>query len=516
MRKSEIRNPKSEIVDRNPQFAIHNRTAGFTLVELMVSVALAIIVLGLFAAIYSWATDTYTEQKGIRRNDQRSRMLTIVIRSDLKNRTFRDIVAFAPGQNTSSDRGRFRRALRRGYVNISENDPADSTDDVLALTVRIPANNSQRYYLGRSRVLKPPTSRLSDALYLTRNPNHPENDDGVMTQVGATLQAVPDNSSISRAAEVVYFLRHGNLYRRVLLIRDPYVGAAQPPELSGNAVYPLDGSNSISFWRDFSFAVYYKPPGLRPGQTDSGPRFHALSTSLVNDGPNPVGLLDSDTLWPRSLGIPHLRFGHSIAGGPLPREYVGVGANRAFIGRFLSRETSDPNFGYPGNTASGDPHTRALTYNPINGLVNEYATSTANRGEDMLMSNVHEFDVKVWDSRLSRFVDLGHNLPRNARNEFGDYHRSRNRSWDNTAATPTLDFNWNRFDTWHPYQRVDPAGVAAPKSLGAPPYKPGSQILGGIDEKPLRAIQIRIRFFDVSTNQMRQVTLVEHLQPREN
>ena len=57
------------------------------------------------------------------------------------------------------------------------------------------------------RIENPPVSPS-----LTRSPNQPELDDGHLDI---------NSTSSSSAAEVCYFIRNGNLYRRVLLIREP-------------------------------------------------------------------------------------------------------------------------------------------------------------------------------------------------------------------------------------------------------------------------------------------------------
>ena len=44
------------------------------------------------------------------------------------------------------------------------------------------------------------------------------------------------------------------------------------------------------------------------------------------------------------------------------------------------------------------------------------------RAEDLLLSNVHSFDIDVWDEDLGRYVDIGHNIPG------GDFYQDTNTS----------------------------------------------------------------------------------------
>jgi hypothetical protein len=552
------RTSRCESPPLNPQSAIRNPQSGFTLVELMVSVALAIIIITLFSTIYSWSMETYSTQKGIRRNDQRSRMLVTVIKGDLNNRTFKDVVPFWPVQNTTMGltppTGRWVESERRGYFCISENDPDNDTDDVLFLTVEIPVDNVQRAYTARAKVLFNPTATdprtgnpyTDDATgwarYLIDHPNQPEYDDGQVTVSGGTIVGSLNNAGNSRAAEVCYFLRNGNLYRRVLLIRDVYdVGSSstgdQPELLTGlysAALVRNDTGEGLGyFWRDFDYSVYYKNVG-----TALGPKFHGRTTALINDNP-PINGTDPDFQFPRSLGIPPLRFGYSLArtftstdySRLLPREYVGTGTGARFFGRFLIDETAHSDFQYPGVIpAAGDPHVRTdLALNPSQ-MIDQYdvngagsAGTSARRGTDILMTNVHSFDVKVWDRTRQMFVDLGY-----GGTTLGEFHRQNNndlrrQSLMDFPGTNPDRFVWNRFDTWHPFRGLnDPTTAAAI----APPYKSkrdpatgqtvlatgfSDPALGSPDEQPLLAIQITIRFFDVTTKQMRQLTIQHSL-----
>ncbi|GAB4144963.1 MAG: hypothetical protein Tsb009_16920 [Planctomycetaceae bacterium] len=460
---------------RQPKPARQPARPGFTLVELLVSVTLVLMIMVMFTQVYQMATETVSTQKGIRRNDQRARMLSTVIRGDLDNRTFQQVIPFSPGQTTTPAPAGYNPGLRRGYFTISENDPNNEADDVLAFTVQIPDDGSQTPYLGRATLL---------GASIAASLNQPDFDDG---------NPNTNSTGASRAAEVVYFLRNGNLYRRQLLIRDVYNDPVNTP--SNPQPQLLTGIYAGEFWKDFSYSAYYRAAAA----PNNGPKFHGISNALANSNPDTANM-DSDYNLPRSLGIPYFRYGYSpnrlastmpLVRNPLPREYIGSGATRQFIGRFLMRETSDANFLYPGRITSGDPHVRTdLTDSNGDQIVDQYAASTSRRGEDLLMTNVHAFDVKVWDHTLGQFVDLGHSGG-------GIYNAA-------SRHPSRVGNDWNRYDTWHPFPSVH---------LGQPPFKPGSTVLGSNGEVALRAIQITIRFYDVATDRMRQVTIQHSLVP---
>jgi hypothetical protein len=127
----------------------------------------------------------------------------------------------------------------------------------------------------------------------------------------------------------------------------------------------------------------------------------------------------------------------------------------------------------------------SLTLNS-DGLVSQFTDEFGRRGEDIVMTNVHAFDIKVWDDGLSQFVDLGHG------NSSGDYAGP-------PAGPFTVAQGGNRYDTWHPNTLMP-----------APPYRP---VFGGNPDnpKPLRAIQIHIRFYDPGGDTMRDLTFTYSL-----
>ncbi|WLD10539.1 type II secretion system protein [Planctellipticum variicoloris] len=575
-----------------------NARRGFTLVEMLVAVTLVLLMMSMFAQIFQIAGGAITKQRGIAENDQRTRTFQNILKADLDKRTFRLVMPWAAGED--ANQAEASATDREGYLYISENDPLSDIDDLLQFTTNV-------RIVTKNRNSDPYVGKATQIANLYNYPNQPEADDARPDANGAGQ---------SSAAEISYFLRGGNLYRRVLLIREPLKLANstdQPTYGTRDAfdwndtsgppnTYPRTGGatgSGSTFWNDFDYSAYF---------TNGYAHFHGLS-DLTNSSSQAF-----------SLGKPQFRFGHH----PLTAHSREWSSNNYFLGRYTHEETSVSTFNYPQALVglATDPMSPAavvnidetpdvLPYRVVSGFANG-----PRRGEDLILANVHMFDVKVWDGSanfgVGRFVDIGYhrgpNLPTNP-DYNGDYTFQKNVNSDygsdlNTGADADHDGNnfENRvFDTWHPdiknvdfnndgsysaaaeippYRRVlhTPVlpgatyadyenWVAAPDTVTPSRYSVGSlvfpqvgygalesqrlyyvcvasdptitgsatdlnhgtsaptwprtaggRVLDGdlvweaVDNwKPLRALQITVRFFDVTSNQMRQNTFVHSL-----
>ncbi len=573
---------RRQLESRNPA------QAGFTLVEMLVSVALVLLMMTMFAEIFSLATSSMSKQKGLAELDQRQRLMSTLLRDDLKQRSFRTLFAYHPSDNSinvySVNRpGNIPFDERQGYFYISENDPDNDSDDVLQFTV---TRDSDSVFYGRTRELL--DSQMPVSQGAASNPNQPEFDDGAYFGEGLGVGTSP-------SAEVAYFLRNGILYRRVLLIRhptdvpfindNPTTPGGVPLIQTGNGIYPQgvtstgfyvrNGSVASRYPEDFDYSathVYVPPPMMPP-----------------NPPPAQVTMLGETSLNPGStlpLGDPRNRFGFQRPTGfggsypvGLPLEYLPTG----FIGRFTHEETSHPAFAYPGDLGAGsdsvlgngddtNPYTRpvaGLVLGP-NGVVNQFAFGSR-QGEDILLTKVQGFDVKIWDPGASRgadglygiafidddngdgdnnnatgaddilemgwpgsddgaWVDIGHGGP----GAIGFFAQGNN---SNTFFGP-LGANNRCFDTWHP---------SLGATLGTAPFRPATRGLDGqpgranydddnadgdndpatgfdepaelgwpnTDDVPvtIKAIKIRVRFLDVSSGLIREISIIEQLSP---
>jgi len=512
--------------------------AGFTLVEMIVSVALVLLMMLMFTEIFQILAGTMTTQRGISENDQRERLLVTVLKSDLDDRTFQYLLPFANYKDFTTPANtkplstdprslEYYKAHRKGYFFISENDPDDDTDDILQFTVSKFSDpkqddDTEGFYYGRANMDH--TFIANNYKKLSVNPNQPDADDGQLERLDpASGKAITNLTAQSSAAEVCYFLRGSNLYRRELLIREPLtitgVTSSQPEASDGipfflrpggsvpDPLYSDDVDTSCNFWRDFDFSAFrYETPPLGSGIYSA--RFHDL-TDLDNSSP-------STDYFP--LGNPRYRFGFNHVSG-LSREYMTSSSSsnpQLFIGRFTHEETSHPNFNYPQdpmpNSVGGggnpmDPAGPSLIVNYETRVV-DLLKNGVRRSEDLVLSNVRSFDIKVFDDRVQEFVDIGSSaLPVTARFAVG--------AKQNIAAGNS--FKQNVFDTWHPSTAVgsdfDPPYPMLSDASGVPLYDLANQTTEHY-ASPLTAIRILIRYEDSASGQVRQMTLIHPLRSR--
>lgn len=514
-------------VEQNRQLPL--RTA-FTLVEMLVAVALISILMLMFAQIFSLASEILSQQRGIAANDQTERQLRTVFRDDLNHRTFEDVLPFE-SDTTSLD------GKRLGYFHITEGDISDNTDDILQFTIKRNADEDPIY--GRAKTITGST--------ISGDPNQPEFDDELTNE---------NDVGSSRYAEVVYFLRNGNLYRRSMLVREPKVGSSDDPTAgpTGGGAVLIGGVYGGDFCQDFDFSAYFDT-------ADGRVNFHGIK-SLDNEQPDAV--LPQYNSMPARLGITRFRWGFDINSGQ-PRYKVSDGTNEFFIGRFTQQETSDPDFDYPGANPTTnwlDPSTSVPAYDSANGVITDLNGGTR-VSEDILLKNVHAFDIKVWDPAVSSgvdgqpgvlgvdddgdgmadnstaeqgwpgsddgaWMDVGHTDPSNN----GFYHVN-NKANAVFGEFPNGAGNGNCFDTWHPIDNTleidnpltSPAietmpvmpgpnspspGPNEPRNLA--PYRPVLvHAVNGNDPQPLTMIRIHIRYVDQKSDQMRDVIIVHSL-----
>ena len=479
----------------NSQFNQQRRNArslrrAFTLVEMLVAMTLVLLMMTLFGEIFSLATGSMNLQRAIAENDQQIRTLTTVLRGDLQKRTFRNAVPFFPLENQDDPTTSFHG--REGYFYISLNSSNNAVDNVLQFTVRSTILDElidDTPYYGKA-------TRLPGGFLA--NGNQPEHDDGEIT---------PNGAGASTSAEVCYFVRSGNLYRRQLLIREPLAATGSDTEQPTNkdgldffawntaasppapAYYdlPIDPKN---FMTEFDYSAFSRYEiTQRSGAGFVG--ISALNNEFILGTPVPA--VPNNSV-PVSLGQSRFRFGFDPLTG-LPREFGDAGGS-FFIGRFTQEETSASNFKYPhtacevsgGGTTlgSGNPMDAAGTtltdavdetgFGVPDGRVDEFQRNSNTGvaagprvGEDLLLTNVHEFRIDVWDQRLGQYLPIGHSVSDSA-GTAGDFHSFRNL---NTAYAPTGG-SASIFDTWHPaYDRDDADGdFNDTTGVENPPFRP--------------------------------------------
>jgi type II secretory pathway pseudopilin PulG len=497
--------------------------AGFTLVEMLVSVTLVLLMMTMFAQIFSVATSSVGKQRVISENDQKARSISTVIRGDVAKRTFTYPFPFYPGEDSATSPTPF--GSRAGYIYLNTNDPASFSDDLLQFTVDarlVTQNLDSTEYFGKAASLADlnNTSDARDQTYLPKHPNQPDVDGGSLSS---------DYSASSPAAQVAYFIRNGNLYRRVVLIRNPIdiagrVLVSQPTSTNGADFFAGDATNRLfevlpdanpyppnpayGANRYNDFEVFFDFSAISASAT--GPAKFLGVKSLSNE-------LTTAGAANEAFGNPQFRYGFNQVTGQ-SREYTRRGdptvmadlARRRFIGRFTLAETSTPGFNWPqrpstvelpsnlqwtnadsatlqGNGNPFDVDLCPVTLNLETGLVEEFngkddSTETLVEGrggrrqmEDLLLANVQEMRIEVWDNRVERFVVPGYGSLADADALVGDYHIRRNLQYDAANdrfwygplapyapnATPRAsDRQPHIFDTWHPNVNIEFDGVA--------------------------------------------------------
>lgn len=159
---------------------------GVTLLEMLVAVALLVLMMSVIVQVFTAATTAVHASRSFQELDTGLRQIDATIRQDLQNVTARLTPPLDPKNNL-------------GYFTYGENSFADSqgedSDDYLAFTVKAPEG---QVFTGRYWPPSVPAPTTPDQLSYQRQ------------SLPITIQ--------SQYAEVIYFLRNGNLYRRVLLV----------------------------------------------------------------------------------------------------------------------------------------------------------------------------------------------------------------------------------------------------------------------------------------------------------
>ncbi|TXT21298.1 MAG: hypothetical protein FD138_4080 [Planctomycetota bacterium] len=255
-------------------------------------------------------------------------------------------------------------------------------------------------------------------------------------------------------------------------------------DLNGNGALDLRldyfsvASGTINFWGQFDFSAFQRSPTLATVMA-TGARF-PFSTEdrdwfLEN---KPITAFPVLSTYCYSLGQSWNRFGfnsaftaNNLANG-LPREFSGFASPTFFVGRFTQEETSNTTFQYPQvMPLSGNPmDAAATTFTDANldGIIDGYSGGSR-IGADLLLSNVHEFRVEVWDDRIGDFAPVGHGY--GGANNPGDYGAARqlNNTFGPLIAAGTV--LPNVFDTWHPLFDRNMNGVVG-DIPDRPPYRP--------------------------------------------
>lgn len=198
--------PAASLVHRSTR-----RRRGVTLVEMLVTVAVLLILMTIIVQIFQAATGSLSGAQVAQELDNRLRHLDTTIRTDLRGVTARMTPPLDPKDNL-------------GYFEYIENAFADQqgedTDDCLRFTAKAPDGKP---FLGR---VWPGYDTNGDGVFDLPHPNGP-----------ITIT--------SQFAEIVYFLRNGNLYRRVFLIAPERQSSIV--QMIGNTAFFNNGNGSFVY-----------------------------------------------------------------------------------------------------------------------------------------------------------------------------------------------------------------------------------------------------------------------------
>ena len=235
--------------DRKPNDSRGRRTPrpgrrGFTLVEMLVTVAVLVIMMTILVQIFQAATGSVSAAQAYQQLDAQLRRLDGILRADLRGAT----AHFTPPLDP---------ALNLGYFEYGENEFADNQgedgDDYVRFTAKAPPG---RPFTGR---FWPVVSSNGVTTFLA----------GVSNLASFPITITSDY------AEIIYFLRNGNLYRRVLLIAPELQSSITPTMSSGNLYNiayvptggtfnfqpPIFGSQSVSWQGVNDLSAHPAPSG---------------------------------------------------------------------------------------------------------------------------------------------------------------------------------------------------------------------------------------------------------------
>lgn len=431
-----------------------------TLIEMMIALSATLLLMAAIAQVFAVFGGAISGSRAVLDLDGRLRTAAWRLRTDLAGITARTV----PGRET---------AAAEGYVEVIEGPATDVTDaagvstvagvvggdhdDVLLFTTR----NSEAPFIGRAPTVSGSAAALVDTFEST------------VAEVGWFARPTPGSSD-----PVTY-----TLYRRQLLVMG-YVGS--DPFLAGN--------NTVG-WS--SWAAYFASP---------------CDVSVRREG----SLLVPNTL--ADLSRRESRFMHNMAGL----------TTSGFPFPFVAHQTP--------STSS----TAELLPPAIEGLV--FDTASQRRGEDVVLNHVLGFDVRVFDPAVpvglaaggtpvvpgdpgfagtaavasGAYVDLGHAISGNdllpaIPSHFAGFGDARSGLQGSGLARRT-------YDTWSSHYEAngrDEDGDGLVDEFLNGLDDDGNGLIDDAGERetsppyafPLRGIEVRIRCYEPTSRQVRQITV---------
>lgn len=479
----------------------HRSQPGFTLVEILVATVLTLIIMAATVTLFGTVTEGIAGSRAIIETGDRLRGTQERLSLDLRGVTAPMLPPLRPEWGL-------------GYFEIREGNGI--------------AGNSQDAYGNTDTTV----GDMDDVLMFTcRSTTEP-----FIGRFGGT-------TATSQVAEIAWFLRGTTLYRRVLLVLP-------------NATVPTN----TGFYDAYDVSVRQIGGTLDPDDMNDGTGgSNQINATLV---PNSLAdLTKRENRFahePKRTGNNYYYFPHGIGGWgqlglPTLRECSDSGFPLPYFG------TTAPSVTVPAAVAQIDywsnPHPWATVDN-LTGTLNAY-TGGSRIAEDVILTNVISFDVKVWEPGapvragatagsvsipgdadyatagavvgFGAYVDLGWNgntafTPVNNTDPAALF--SDRGSYPGGGAGYAFHNLARTYDTWSTHYESDGVdqddggtGLTDEATNGA-----DDDNNGGIDDPgereapppypyPLRGIQVRIRVFEPDSRQIREVTVVQDFLP---
>ena len=318
------------------------RSAGYTLVEVLIATTLALMLMAAVAQMFAQLGTSVNNSRATLETADRLRACQLRLQMDLEGLT----VTMLPPRRVENEEGYFE------YIEGGAPGSANCPSPAPINSITGSSDSSYNVTTSGSSQVAGTVGETGDILmFTTRNSNRPFSG---MYQGNTTIQ--------SETAEIAWFMRGHNLYRRVLLV----------------------------------------VPGLSLGGGASG--FYASNDISVHLSGGTTGSLVANTLG--DLTRRECRFAHNPNPAAFPYLcYWGA------LGLPTLRDSIDPGTVPSPQGASGPadywnpskPFSFLTNADPVTGALSNNCTRT----DDLILTNVIGFDVKVWDPGTGGYVDSG-------------------------------------------------------------------------------------------------------------
>ncbi|NQU24313.1 MAG: prepilin-type N-terminal cleavage/methylation domain-containing protein [Candidatus Nealsonbacteria bacterium] len=449
-----------------------DKLSGYTLIEIMVATALTLTMMAAVVQIFGIIGASVTESRAVLEMSDRLRSTQMRLTNDLAGVT----ATMVPPGRPEAEEGGFeigegpywghgKGGIRAEHLRPQKENP----DGTLELDLSVGDNDDWLWF----------TTRGTGDPFVGR------------------CASSPNGTVKSNVAEVIWFVRGTTLYRRQLLIA-PGVNLENVPE---EGFYKF---NDLSVHRDpTSKRLVANSLGdltRRDRRFAHDPRPQAWpnrahTTQAWNELGFPTLCESSTQQWP--------------VGDPLPEASISAGD-----APFDAWYNPNPWAGVDRATGHLEQY-----YNPKNPEPGQRIS------EDVILTNVIGFDVKVWDpgadNLVGKYVDLGDN------GGFGDQRQFNlgGLSRSGLAAGANTTGKYCIYDTYSQHYEYD--GLDQDNSNGPDQGTNGFDDIagGGVDDiteretippypVPLRGIQVKIRVVEPDSRQIREVTIVQDFLPK--